>query len=57
MKKDCFSKCPKCGKSLASSSKKSKNKDANILGLALLFGDVSFRKNKKGSCDLCGGVR
>jgi len=54
MKKDYLGKCPKCGSNLRSSNRKSKRKDVNILSLALLFGDVSLRKNKKGSCDLCG---
>ncbi len=53
MKKDSLGKCPKCGKSLPNSRRKSK-KDVNILSLALLFGKVSLRKNKRGTCDLCG---
>ncbi len=54
MKKDNLGKCPKCGKVLRNSRKKSKNKDANFLSLNLLFGKVSLKKNKRGTCDLCG---
>ena len=35
-------------------SDKTKNKDINFLSLNLLFGVVSLKKNKKGTCDLCG---
>jgi rRNA maturation endonuclease Nob1 len=37
--------CPKCGKSI--------KKDANLLSLIFLFGEVNL-KNKKAVCDLCG---
>jgi len=49
-------KCPKCGKCIKNSSKKKKKKDINSLGLMLLFGDVSMKKNKKAKCDLCGAM-
>lgn len=39
-------KCPKCNKSI--------KKDANLLSLILLFGNVSLKGDKKAKCDLCG---